>query len=70
MGYCCGKFEEAIKNKEILKTGSGFYKPNVYVDDFWKDVLNVILSECPFCDTPLGALNELRAQLNSLKGRK
>ena len=70
MKYCCGEFKEAIKDKEILKTGNGYYKPNVYINDFWKDVLNVILSECPFCETPIGAINELRAKLNGLRQEK
>lgn len=69
MKYCCKKFKRAIKNKKILKTGSEYYKPNVYVDDFWKDTLNVILSSCPFCDTPLSEINALSAELEGLKGR-
>ena len=53
MKYCCNEFKKSIKNKEILKTGNGYYKPNVYVDDFWKDTLNVILNTCPHCESSL-----------------
>ena len=53
MKHCCKKFKQAVRDEEILKTGNKFYKPNVSVDDFWNDTLNVILSDCPFCNKVL-----------------
>lgn len=58
--YCCNEFKKAVKNKEILKMGSRYYRPNVYVDDFWKDVLNIILNICPYCERSLTTWGALK----------